>query len=293
MKRQKQIVLFGLIIVLGIFVYLWNNGYYLTMEQALHADERLTHFNESEEILINYENSEGLGIVAGETSKGIFVTQTERKGPFVRIRGGMIFTDVTAYFDADMKAVYGYMACEDAESLYYYFNGVGAFFDDEQNLRHLEKTVVPGKNNFFVVSYYDVFKDKKAGTMKDTTASRIVCKDADGNEVYKYVKDLSGSGSTVETESYWIVSTDASLVKKNPHIKLQHWNDNKYFYFYYDAETTDYFHGPYAIKDDILICENFRFRIIDDKRLEYLGDGIGGNIAGVDAEIGAVFELEE
>ena len=79
-----------------------------------------------------------------------------------------------------------------------------------------------------------------------------------------------------------------------PRLILQdatYWNE---YMFYYESPSQKYSHGPYSIRDDVLICENYRFRIIDERTLEYLGDGVTqAGIAGIDVAIGTVLVLEE
>lgn len=296
MSRIKQTIAFFLVIAMGGAFCLWNNDYFLSQKSALHTEQLATHYEPSEEIVFQYENSDGAGVIAGQVSDGIFVINTKRVGPFVKITDIQLFSDdgINVYFDAGMKSVYGYVADENTETVYYYFNNVGAFPEGENDWKRIEKTVEVGGRRFFLEDHSDFLQNANPKTLKSGFATKIVCKDAEGNEIYKTIRDNSGSTFNFKEKRYIISGHEAGGLPPVPRLILQdsaRWNE---YMFYYESPSQKYSHGPYSIRDDVLICENYRFRIIDERTLEYLGDGMTqAGIAGVDIAIGTVLVLEE
>lgn len=295
MSRIKQTITFFLVIAMGGAFYLWNNDYFLSQKSALHTEQLATHYEPSEEIVFQYENSDGAGVIAGKISKGVFVTNTQRIGPFVKITDVQLlsYDGVNVYFDAAMKSVYGYVDDENAETVYYYFNNVEAFPEGENDWKRIEKTVEVGGRRFFLEDHSDLLQNVKPKTLKSGFATKVVYEDKDGKEIYKSIRDNSGS-SLIDEKRYIKSGHEADGLPVVPRLILQdatYWNE---YMFYYESPSQKYSHGPYSIRDDVLICENYRFRIIDERTLEYLGDGVTqAGIAGVDIAIGTVLVLEE
>ena len=295
MSRIKQTIAFFLVIAMGGAFYLWNNDYFLSQKSALHTEQLATHYEPSEEIVFQYENSDGAGVIAGKISKGVFVTNTQRIGPFVKItdRQLLSYDGVNVYFDAAMKSVYGYVDDENAETVYYYFNNVEAFPEGENDWKRIEKTVEVGGRRFFLEYHSDFLQNANPKTLKSGFATKVVYEDKDGKEIYKSIRDNSES-SFIDEKRYIISGHEADGLPVVPRLILQdatYWNE---YMFYYESPSQKYSHGPYSIRDDVLICENYRFRIIDERTLEYLGDGVTqAGIAGIDVAIGTVLVLEE
>ena len=186
MKRKRK--LFVNLCLIGLLVYMLVfciGDLYFTQTGLLRVHERAIHRGPSEEILVQHENPDGMGLVVGLLEDGSYSAfTTERVGRiFLTSAGGGVlkpYEDVSISIYTEPRCVLIVSCNPEIKEVYFqYVVGKGHYGPNAEKLQ--EETVTLNHSGFAFLDLYG--KETVQGQISSYT-EYIEGRDADGNVVW-------------------------------------------------------------------------------------------------------------